>query len=703
MTENGKRSRTAIDVLILIVAILFVTMLDSNNMGIYFDAVFPDYLSVHILNPDRSNPTMNFPYIGMPLLGQLYHGTVTVFLQTIVVGILGRASLFSLRLCNAVWCSFACTSMYLLLKKLQVKRSVILFCELCLIFSIPLFMILKTQYYIKVPGTAFTFSALLAYVCGKDKTDSFRYALLSGILAGLAFYSYFIYLFFVPAYLYLYIRDKHIYSLFSYLGGFSIGCIGYLAGYSELLMCILGVSGEQQKDCMMIVIGILLAISVLFIWITCKKIWFKIQGRGILLSALELLLVIGAGFQGSTIIYKNYHTIKAYFSSQLDSLAFSGYRSGVWGRICALVRYTRNLFLDACEVRVLGKQVTIFSDVFLIGAIILLVYLVYKLLFDKALEEKIRFVIKDILAFLGSYYCMAMFFATRMESQHFVPIYFLSFFMMGYAVHVMSKRIDDMCKSRFGSAICIAAVLLPMEINGYNLLNLHRYLVSNGCVDYFTTQINELAYEALEERDQGEDVFYIFPEWGIMSGFNYLTNNQINYSFALDDVEQSKVGKDVRLCYFNADDTEKYIVAFREHGIENMDLYDYPDSGSGSYIKIIEVSKADSGFAWKSGRYDDNWIGQNAELFINDGPDKKVQITYYTIREMDQVVLRVFHDEECIETCLLKEGGGEIVFDTKPGSKVYRLEAESCYNPARDGGINDERDLTMIVDSVRIE
>ena len=63
MTENGKRSRTAIDVLILIVAILFVTMLDSNNMGIYFDAVFPDYLSVHILNPDRSNPTMNFPYI----------------------------------------------------------------------------------------------------------------------------------------------------------------------------------------------------------------------------------------------------------------------------------------------------------------------------------------------------------------------------------------------------------------------------------------------------------------------------------------------------------------------------------------------------------------------------------------------------------------------------------------------------------------
>lgn len=221
---------------------------------------------------------MNFPYIGMPLLGQLYHGTVTVFLQTIVVGILGGASLFSLRLCNAVWCSFACTSMYLLLKKLQVKRSVILFCELCLIFSIPLFMILKTQYYIKVPGTAFTFSALLAYVCGKDKTDSFRYALLSGILAGLAFYSYFIYLFFVPAYLYLYIRDKHIYSLFSFLGGFSIGCIGYLAGYSELLMCILGVSGEQQKDCMVIVIGILLSISVLFIWITCKKIWFIIQG-----------------------------------------------------------------------------------------------------------------------------------------------------------------------------------------------------------------------------------------------------------------------------------------------------------------------------------------------------------------------------------------------------------------------------------------
>lgn len=287
MTENKKWSRTVIDILILVVAILFIAMLDSNNMGIYFDAVFPDYLSVQILNPDINNPTMNFPYIGIPLLGQLYHGTVTVFLQTIVVGILGKASLFSLRLCNAIWCSFACISMYLLLKKLEVKRTVILFIELCLIFSIPLFMILKTQYYIKVPGTAFTFLALWVYACGKYKASSYRYALLSGILAGLAFYSYFIYLFFVPAYLYLYIRDKRMYDLFSYLGGFSIGCIGYIVGYSELLMNILGMSEKWQKGCMWIVILELFSISVIFIWITCKKIWFKIQRGGILLSIMK--------------------------------------------------------------------------------------------------------------------------------------------------------------------------------------------------------------------------------------------------------------------------------------------------------------------------------------------------------------------------------------------------------------------------------
>ena len=75
-------------------------------------------------------------------------------------------------------------------------------------------MILKTQYYIKVPGTAFTFLALLSFVSGCKKEKSFRYALISGFLAGLAFYSYFIYLFFVPAYIYLYLKEKKKYNLF---------------------------------------------------------------------------------------------------------------------------------------------------------------------------------------------------------------------------------------------------------------------------------------------------------------------------------------------------------------------------------------------------------------------------------------------------------------------------------------------------------
>lgn len=699
-----KWNMSFIDVLIIIAAILFITMLDSNNMGIYFDSVFPDYLSVHILNPDTNNPIMNFPYIGIPLLGQLYHGTVTVFLQIIVVGILGEASLFSLRLCNAIWCSLACASLYFLLKKLEVKRTVILFSELCLIFSIPLFMILKTQYYIKVPGTAFTFLALLSFVCGKHKANSFRYALLSGFLAGLAFYSYFIYLFFVPAYLYLYIKDRRIYNMFSYLGGFSIGCIGYVVGYGELLMYILNMPSEQQKFSVGIITLMLLFISVLFIWITCKNIWFKVQGGGMLLSIIELLLVIGGGLQVSKVIFNNYHAIKEYFSSQLNSLDVSGYKTGVWGRVKALAGYTRDIFSDACEIRVLGKHITIFSEIFLIIAIILLAYLIYKLLFDRALEEKNKSIIKGILVFLTSYYCMALAFATRMGVQHFVPIYFLAFFTIGYGIQIMLERVDKMCESRLGYVVCIAVALLPMEINCFNLLNIHNYLISSGCVGYYTTQINKLAYEALDAHDKGKEEFYIFPEWGIMSGFNYLTNNQINYSLTLDDVEQSKIGKTVKLCYFDEDNTDKYIEIFDNYGVEGINVYEYPSTGNGSYIKIIEAIGMDNGFLWKSGRHDDNWIGKNAELIINNGSNenKEVKISYYTIAQMDNVNMRILNNENEIGIYSLKEGGGEIVFEAKPGREVYKLEAEICYNPAREGNSSDTRDLTIIVNSIEI-
>lgn len=691
---------TCIDALIIAAAILFIAMLDSNNMGIYFDSVFPDYLAVHVLNSDIENPIMNFPYIGVPLLGQLYHGTVTVFLQIIVVGILGEASLFSLRLCNAIWCFLACMSMYLLLKKLEVKRTVILFIELCLIFSIPLFMILKTQYYIKIPGTAFTFLAVLSFVCGKYKANGFRYALLSGFLAGLAFYSYFIYLFFVPAYLYLYIKDKRIYNMFSYLGGFCIGCIGYVVGYSELLMYILNVPSERQKDCVGIIILMLIVVSVLFIWITCKNIWFKMGG--ITLSIIELLLIMGGGLQAGKVIYKNYYAIKEYFLSQLSSLNVSGYKMGVWGRIKALAGYTRDIFSDACETRVLGKHITIFSEIFLITAIILLACLIYNVLFDKTLEERNKSIIKGILAFLTSYYCMALIFATRMGIQHFVPIYFGAFLIIGYAIHIMLRRIDKLCESRLGIIICIVVALLPMEINCTNLLNMHNYLFSSGCVDYFTTQINKLAYEALDTYEKGEEEFYIFPEWGIMSGFNYLTNNQINYSFTLDGVEQSKIGKNVKLCYFDEDNTEKYIETFANYGVEDINLYEYPSMENESYIKIIEVSGKDSGFAWNSGRYDDNWIGKNAELIINNGTSEnaKVKIKYYTIKQMDNANIHISNDGNEIGVYSLKEGGGEIVIDVKPGREAYQLETDRCYNPGKEGNNDDMRDLTMIVNSV---
>ena len=702
---NKKKWKTElIDILFIMIAITFVAFLDSNNIGIYFDSVFPDYLSVHVLNSKIDNPTMNFPYIGIPLLGQLYHGTVTVFLQIIVVGLLGKASLFSLRLCNAIWCSLACISMYFLMRKIHIRRTIVLFSEVCLIFNIALFMILKTQYYIKVPGTAFTFLAFLAFVSGKKREKSFRYALISGLLAGLAFYSYFIYLFFVPAYIYLYLKEKKIYNLFCFFGGFCVGCLGYFIGYSELLIFIIDMPLSEKKVYLVITIFLLMSIAMLFIIISYKDIWFKKQGGGIFLTIIECLLCLVEVLFVGVVICKNNYIIKEFMSSQLNSLNVSGYKIGLWRRIRVLVEYTIGIFTDVCETRVLGKHITILSEFFLIAIIILLCYLVFLMLIDKGLEETCKKIIKSILAFLISFYCMALFFASRMGVQHFVPIFFIGFIILGYGTEIVFSRTKRIWENRLGYVVSVVIMLFPIEINCINLLNIHNYLKSNDCVNYFSKQINDLAYEALNAYDMGEEEFYIFPEWGIMAGFNYLTNNQINYSLSLENIDQNRIGRKVKICYFDEDNTEEYLSMLNNYDISDVIMYEYLSPNSESFIKIIEVPKSDSQFAWRSGKYDDNWIGKSSELVINNesSHNKKVKISYYTINEMDGVTVRIFSYDREIGIYSLKSGGGEIIFDVEPGVNTYKIDMEKSYNPAREGYLEDRRELTIIVNSIEL-
>ena len=62
----------------------------GNSVGLYADAVMPDYLAVKLANSNTLTGSMALPYVGMPLLGQAYHGTITMFVSYIALLITGR-------------------------------------------------------------------------------------------------------------------------------------------------------------------------------------------------------------------------------------------------------------------------------------------------------------------------------------------------------------------------------------------------------------------------------------------------------------------------------------------------------------------------------------------------------------------------------------------------------------------------------------
>lgn len=100
--------------------------------GLYLDAVNPDYLAIQMLFPHADNPNWTMPHSGIPLLGQLYHGTITVWLQLIIVGLCGESSLLTVRFSNIIYVVGICWAMHLILKKLGTNKAISFFALICI-------------------------------------------------------------------------------------------------------------------------------------------------------------------------------------------------------------------------------------------------------------------------------------------------------------------------------------------------------------------------------------------------------------------------------------------------------------------------------------------------------------------------------------------------------------------------------------------
>lgn len=128
------------------------------------------------------------------------------------------------------------------------------------------------------------------------------------------------------------------------------------------------------------------------------------------------------------------------------------------------------------------------------------------------------------------------------------------------------------------------------------------------------------------------------------------------------------------------------------HAVDEYDMYQF-------------YKKGKDGCYQGNGFYSDGWMSSDtADLFVVNTKNKEnVSMKYYANAQMDGAVVSIWKDHRCIGQQNMKEGLNEIVW--KLGEDVngkYEIKVSASFNPAKEGSGEDQRDLSILVQSITI-
>ena len=559
--------------IIVLLSFLFVSFLlcliNYDLPGVYLDAVNPDYLAMQIIRPHAYDIKWVMPFFGIPILGQLYHGTVTMFFQLPFLLILRNGSVLLLHFINSLYGSISCFFLYLLLKKLHVNRFVALGVAAMLILSLSLNTIYRIQYYIKLPGIMFTLIAMFFLFRADEKHR--KNILLTGLFSGLAFYSYFIYIFFVPSFIISitlirkWEKKELLRNIFLYLVSFLTGSYLYVVGYLNIFLSTLSYSFGLQcfLSLSFFVLGYIFLGYVLY-----GIMKYDFSNRKKFITYFSIVVSVGVAFIITILI--NLSGIISAIKAQTDSLSITT-NGSFYYRIQLLISYTIRIIGNQEAEQLLfqteiSKYPNVLFYVILSVSAINLVILTFKR--DVAFAKSTIVV----LMFIVSFYLCSLVLISRMGNQHFVPILFMLFLLLGVGVdNILYVFRNNNVKKYVGYSLSIILLITCLVFNTINLVSFHKELNRTGGLHYFSSAINDLAYDANKRYNEGEYDIYIFEKWGFIFGFNYLTSNRVECSTYLNyEAISSIIGADkvIIICCFEESDVDYYINKLDELNID---------------------------------------------------------------------------------------------------------------------------------------
>ncbi|GEM_PF-6440718 len=530
--------------------------------GMYMDSVTPDYLSMQWLYPELKNTYYAAPHIGIPLITQLYHGTLATFIGTFYFSIID-ASLSSFRMLNAIYGFIGILLSYILLKSITKKTFIPMAITLCLSTSISLSASFRTQLYAFLPGIVLTLGALLLLY--NNKLSKNKIMIISGILAGLAFYSYFVFIFFVPAYIIVIvykIKQEKLLLCINWLYSFCIGSVLYIVAYYEIFIYAMHWDPKIQTLMFVLFLVFLLIALIIPLIYMCygKKTKRKYKIIYFIIVFILFLILAGQLISNGFDISLGIQSLK----SQLTSLDVIGNKTTFLERIRLVIYYALETLTNSTnEINIFRFEVSRFNNfLIIIFLLISLITLLICVKFRKVYLKEINNLML-LINFPISFIIVSIIFSTRLGGHHYIAILYFYFIICGLEINIIYNVIQSNFNFNNKYIKRIGIIILGVVVI-YNLINqeiFNEYLKKTGGVGYYTNQVNELAYKALEDKVIGSNDVYVFPEWGFMFEFCFLTKNSIPYTTSLDEeylLQLREKYDKLIFCYWNEDDTEKY-------------------------------------------------------------------------------------------------------------------------------------------------
>lgn len=500
----------------------FCQLHDASLPGLYMDAVNPDYLAARTLNPEISNPIWIMPTALFPVLGSPYHGVQNFYVGLPVFALLGF-NMFALRIAQGLFGAGIVAAMYALGKRITSSTWLAWSMSAALTTDLAFISSFRTQNYIVISGCFWLLCAMyLFYTTAPDgQAEKSRRLLWSGVCAGLAVYSYFVFLFFLPAFLLLLsFNGRQKSELADWLKGFVAGMCSYVVGYALLIIQLRGFMPTKE--------------------------WLQqtLSGLNPLSSQLSLHDSIVTAWGFVELAIKNRSNELMIFGVDNPSLWSNG----------------KPLFFCMCTMISIWPWMAqkFRSGVFVSGE-----------------SPFLRVKPSQWVLFPISFFVCTLYFGNRLWGHHFSSLIPLIYLLAGTALMVLS--VNTVARHWLVPMI-VASMLIG---NMWQQTGFFNKLEQTGGQGKFSDAINRMASDALTLP---ASVIHIFPEWGLMMPFAFLTGNQRTYLTEINPNQIqnfSRKGQPIRVYFFKSEDSSKYLSQLIPLGLHV--------TGQGSYLQRNEL------------------------------------------------------------------------------------------------------------------